>query len=396
MNILSSNNYLSYISSYNTPYGDELDLFKSLLYMRENSSEDVILDNENKGLWMRISTFCYSRSYGLTVIDDISTKIRLSMYMNLTLNAQRYKYIVVRDEEHAIVCRRFSPKGLFVYNGDLISFHPKERKCSEVLESIMSKKRFVEAQNVKMAFRKFKLYKIKCCKMLIEVIFRWKRLVERVVKLKRWVILKFKQNKNRKYLSYRRSQYVCKLIDEKPCHTESTYRVTIDPFHVEVLDAGSWKEEYDPQMSSNFDILCKMRTLNFIKNTDIYQLSNIGSKSPKIFIQSGSKWQRLILVKHRMKLKHSDYLLMIKWTKKLESIDEYKAIPKARAPLKPYWSKLSSKIILTLRKMDKLHLVDSAISMWFPRICWTYEEFCYVIHRRILYQNSIPKFRHRS
>jgi hypothetical protein len=322
------------------------------------------------------------------------------IYYNLSLNSQRHsKFIIIRDSLHEKICGLLRINSLLMINDELCSYKTGQKIIFEnMLSRLFNKRDVIKKRDAiqKLNLNRLQLkYLSHTRSIYLHVIFHWKRVCAYIKRLKYLVITKFRQIRNRKYKKYNTTKYAIKKVIEDPntnIHTIHRISFLNNDMQIESVSRGYWSEYYDSQLSSNYDMLYKMNSLGFLKCTDIYSLSNLASKRPEIFVKQSNKWVRLILIRHRKTLSGRDYALFIKWRDKLNNNTEYTKIKKARRPLSPYWSKLSSKILVTLRKMDTLHLDDSDLSMWFSRVCWSTYEFCYIIMRRVLYIDNDSGF----
>jgi hypothetical protein len=239
---------------------------------------------------------------------------------------------------------------------------------------------------------KFKEHRVsfKERRLKLSVIMKIKAIVAFNHRIREFIKLRIRQILNKRIREIKRSTYTIQITDEKPEMTISLlHRISFnDEQVIEMFNGKEWVREYDKQLVSNYDILYKMYKLNFVPSVAIYALSNIGSKQPLCYIQKGTKWQKLKLIKHSKSLCRKDYHLLIRWIKRLSKNEEFNKMTKARNPIMPYWSKLSSRVIKNLKKMDDLHLVDSDIIHHLKGISWYTYEFCYTIIRTILFLND--------
>jgi hypothetical protein len=219
---------------------------------------------------------------------------------------------------------------------------------------------------------------------------RIKAIVAMNKRIREFILLKIRQFLNKKVRKVKRSTYNIDRIYENPNMSVSLlHRISFnDGQTIEMLKDQQWVVDYDSQLTSNYDILKKMYNLGFLPTVAEYALSNVASKDPICYIKSGTRWQKLKLLRHSKSLCRKDYNLLIKWINILSTNDEYIRMPRAKNPIMPYWSKLTARVIRNLRKMDDLHLVDSDITYHLKGISWYTHEFCYVIIRTILFLNE--------
>jgi hypothetical protein len=378
------------------PAEDYTDIIKTRLLPKLTSNNDhsefLRMDYPNTNV-MIVYPKCYNVVKATFLsIESLPTNLKKCIYYNMSSDAIKlnYKFIFCCSNTHKLGLLAIKGSFFLIRNGQLII---KQNKFTISAENVIKKLYDVKMNMIKRQVIKMLKYKRDLNrerKLKLTVIMRMKAIMTLNKKIREFILLKIRQFMNKKVRKIKKTTYSVKITNENPeMNICSIHRISFGENQViEILKNQVWVIDHDKQLISNYDILNKMFRLGFIPPVAEYALSNLASKDPVCYIKKGTRWQKLKLLRHTKSLCRKDYNLLIKWINKLSTNDEFNKLTKARSPIMPYWSKLTSRVIRNLRKMDNLHLVDSEIVHHLKDISWYHYEFCYTIIRTILFLNE--------